>query len=626
MKNTIINLTAFMLVLAACSGVPSQLESQVSPGATDTVTGVMASAPTERTLDSASITITGTVADASPSARVIMLMEPTEGFDAIAVTEETVLVDGNGKALGMNEIRRGMFVKAQGASGQGGALIASHLILFRKSGLPHLDHSVLLTYLGVDGNVWVYREHDEAPVLVTTEASDPSSGSTIEFRTPRISSDGALVAVHRQVRTVSAERMAIQDSLWVYEVSSRFATEVYDKSPKGFDWKPGSHILAFSPALDEAYFSARGQVDSDFAISVLGYDYDTGVRTELVKPENGFALARPRWSPGGRYLSFEEVQGYEGSGWFAYFDFESDSYASWGRAIGNYDWAPDEESIVYDGLTYSGSGTEMISLSDREGFNPRRITPELDRGAVSHPAFSPGGDQVAYLYFPDEDVGQPANVYIQQMEGGEPIDLGVFDTVRETVRELDWTLDGQALVIEAAGPSGQQEILVVCLDSNEIDGVAIGTDPSLAHGQPAGEGLSDWMAAEQALRAFFESLNGGRYKAAVDLYGGSYSTMRDHNPTIDEVDLASLFQAACEINGARCLATAGIRPVQQDDLPEGEFLFAVQFLDENGSIFSLDSCCGEDSGEEEGVDEFNFRVRKESEYQYVVLDPPIYSP
>ena len=622
MTNKFIYCMAFILILTACSGGQDPSAPQGALAATETEGRTPENSPTQVMPESGPIAIEGTVAEASPSAGVIMLMEPVGSFEVIAVTENTTLVDFNGNALQMNEVQRGMFVKADGTAGQGGAFIASHVILFPTSGMRYSIHPVLLTYLGPDGNVWVYNEHEQAPLLVTTEATGMSSNPTIEFKTPRLSSDGALIAVERQVRTIRAEGMAIESSLWVYEVSSRLATQIYDRGPTGFDWKPGSHLLAYSPALDEAYFSARGQVDLEYASSIFGYDHDTGATSEMVRPEGGFALARPTWSPSGRFLSFEEVQGYEGSGWFAHFDFESNRYASWGRAIGNYDWSPDEQSIIYDELTYTGSGTERIQLSDRAGLNSRQISPEFDWGYVAQPAFSPEGDFVTYLYYSAVAEGQPANVYVQQVDGGDPLDLGAFDTVRT----LDWTRDDQTLVIEAAGPSGQQEILILYLDSSEIDGVAIGTDLSLAHSELAGEGLSDWVAAERALRSFFESLNGGRYAAAVDLYGGSYSTMRDHNPTIAEDNRAALLQAACEINGARCLATAEIRSVHQVESPEGEFLFVVQFLDEDGSIFSLGPCCGEDSGEGEAVSRFSFRVRQESEYHYVVLDPPIYAP
>lgn len=622
MNIKISQLIVLMLFLTACSGAQGAAAPTVVQVDLEASAVTSPISPTQSTLGTELTIIEGTVDKVSASAGLITLMELVQGFDVIATTETTELIDGEGNELRLNQIERGSSLMAQGEPGQAGAFIAAQVLLYPPSGRQFMDFPVQLTYLGADGNVWLYQAGDQAPERVTSEATDGSSDSSVVFRSPRLSSDGALIAVERQDRRLTASMMMIESSLWVYEVSSRSAMKIYDQAPAGYDWQPGSHLLAYSPKLDEAYFRARGQVDPDFANSIVGFDYDSAATAELVSPAAGFALVRPRWSPSGRFLSFEEVQGYEGSGWFAYFDFAADRYASWRRSIGNYDWSPDEEWIIYDGLLYTGRGTEMIRLSDRAGLMMRPAAAALDRGVVAQPAFSPAGDLVAYLYYVDETEGGPGKVCVQQIDGDEPIELGAFDRVDA----LEWGWDDQTLVIEAAGPSGQQEILVTYLDSNGIDSIAIGTELSLAQRVPAGEGLSNWAAAERALRSFFEYLSAGNYGAAVDLYGGSYEIMREHNPAIPNSEPASLLQAACEINGAQCLPPAEIHRVQQADLAEGHFVFAVKFLDEDGSVLSLGSCCGGDSGATGGVDEFKFVVQQQSEYRYVVLDPPIYLP
>ncbi|MGD2057143.1 MAG: hypothetical protein PVF85_03080 [Anaerolineales bacterium] len=150
--------------------------------------------------------------------------------------------------------------------------------------------------------------------------------------------------------------------------------------------------------------------------------------------------------------------------------------------------------------------------------------------------------------------------------------------------------------------------------------------PSRPGQTEAGEGLSDAQAAERALITFFDFLRSGNYPAAADLYAGPFETMIAHNPGIDPEDHPALLQAACELNGAQCLAPFDIRLIEDSSLQEGVYLFTVSFKEPDGSLFTLGACCGGDGDQAPAQTDFEFRVRKEAEYYFRVLDSPIYAP
>jgi len=102
------------LLLAACGGGE----------------GEETSTPTATTPTSAeTITITGTVMDVSLSARIITLAEAVEGFEVVALTEESELVSASGGEATLQDIQPGMRIKASGEAGQSGALLASKVLI-----------------------------------------------------------------------------------------------------------------------------------------------------------------------------------------------------------------------------------------------------------------------------------------------------------------------------------------------------------------------------------------------------------------------------------------------------------------------------------------------------------------
>lgn len=81
------------------------------------------------TLAVPAITIVGTVMDVALSARVIMLVEPAEGFSIVALTEASELVAADGSEATLQDIQRGMLIQASGRPGESDALLADQVLV-----------------------------------------------------------------------------------------------------------------------------------------------------------------------------------------------------------------------------------------------------------------------------------------------------------------------------------------------------------------------------------------------------------------------------------------------------------------------------------------------------------------
>jgi hypothetical protein len=67
--------------------------------------------------------------DVSPSARVIRLAEPVEGFALIALTDPSRLVSASGDEIMLRDIQAGVRVQASGWTGTAGALLAHQVLV-----------------------------------------------------------------------------------------------------------------------------------------------------------------------------------------------------------------------------------------------------------------------------------------------------------------------------------------------------------------------------------------------------------------------------------------------------------------------------------------------------------------
>ena len=135
---------------------------------------------------------------------------------------------------------------------------------------------------------------------------------------------------------------------------------------------------------------------------------------------------------------------------------------------------------------------------------------------------------------------------------------------------------------------------------------------------------SNEEGALEALTDFLSALHSGDYAAADALYGGSYDILIGYNADLDPADHAALLERACTTNGFNCLLlkTAGLNQVNAGT----EFLFTTELQTDDGTLFEIGPCCGED---EEGfipISEFNFTVIRTATGQWQILDLPPYTP
>lgn len=331
-----------------------------------------------------------------------------------------------------------------------------------------------VAYIGRDGNVWVMGGGEGEARQITNDANANLAADEpgVSYHFPNLSSDGRMVAYRRDKGTPGPDYMRYEYGLWVYDLDTGKSKQVYDQIPAGFDWKPGAHLLAYGLGVQEGYFTARGQVDETLATGILAIDLDSGDSAELVKPERGFALSGPVWSPDGRFLSFDEVFYLEGRGNFAYYDFEAQQYIAWEKAIGMYDWSPDSAYLTFDYLTYTATGNERIFLRSREGTEETQLSPETP-GYAYHPAISPQGGMVAYLSA--NSVDSPMSILtLQPIQGGELRELGLF----ESVMGLNWSPDGRYLVF-SAGPYEAQKVYAVGVEDGNLRVLAEGGQPGV---------------------------------------------------------------------------------------------------------------------------------------------------
>jgi len=131
-------------------------------------------------------------------------------------------------------------------------------------------------------------------------------------------------------------------------------------------------------------------------------------------------------------------------------------------------------------------------------------------------------------------------------------------------------------------------------------------------------------SAYNILLQFFDHLHTGRYEEAVNLYAGDYQLLVDQNPETDPSDHVALMKNACLYNGYQCLMIklAGIERKPSPD----EYVFGVQFQNEDGSPFVLGPCCGASETEQPPVSFFEIRVLKNAEGEFRILDMPPYMP
>lgn len=322
----------------------------------------------------------------------------------------------------------------------------------------NLPESILFTYIGADGNVWVHGGVVGEAAQITTDATgsleNNNTSESVAYYFPQISNDGEWVAYRRDVGTPGQAGMQYSFGLWAHNLKTGKSSQVLDELPGGFTWRSDTHQLTYAPAVRENYFSGNPP-DASLARSVMSLDADTNETTKLLQPERGYSLAAFQWSSDGRYLGFDELVYIEGRGPFGYYDFETGTYAAWEECIGNYSW--NDSQIFYDRLTYVPTGAEEIFSRGLAGGNEQQLTDyEVEYEYAFWPVVSPDGKRIAYLSGTIESDSKTYLLLVQDLAGGEPVSLGSF----EAVLNLSWSPDGSQMLF-SAGPWDNQKLMAV---------------------------------------------------------------------------------------------------------------------------------------------------------------------
>jgi hypothetical protein len=210
-----------------------------------------------------------------------------------------------------------------------------------------------------------------------------------------------------------------------------------------------------------------------------------------------------------------------------------------------------------------------------------------------------------------------------------------FDWVLESEDGVtaDFSIDGQSFDLEGG------KLFLITTSSGEIEVQQIERD--LSSVRPEADSITEFglkdpviqefihasseaQLALRSLTAFFSHLHAGEYEQASALYGGTYDVMIDHNPDIDPDDHAALFRNACRINGAQCLEIWSV--VLEGRPSPAELKFAVEFKNDDGSLFVRGPCCGEAETDLTSQSVFVYTVVKSTADDYVVLEMPVYAP
>ncbi|MEM8533105.1 MAG: hypothetical protein AAGF95_19830 [Chloroflexota bacterium] len=94
---------------------------------------------------------------------------------------------------------------------------------------------------------------------------------------------------------------------------------------------------------------------------------------------------------------------------------------------------------------------------------------------------------------------------------------------------------------------------------------------------------SDVEQAHEVLETCLTALDEGRYVGAAALYGATYATLQEMNPSVDREDYSALFANACEFNGYQCLAVHSV--TLEEAISSTDHVFLVEFTDNNGKVF-----------------------------------------
>jgi hypothetical protein len=123
--------------------------------------------------------------------------------------------------------------------------------------------------------------------------------------------------------------------------------------------------------------------------------------------------------------------------------------------------------------------------------------------------------------------------------------------------------------------------------------------------------------AKNTLVSFFDHLSSRKYDEASQVFSGGYGMIIMWNPDVDKQDHPALLRTACEFNDFQCSLRVS-RVTGKQQISPMEYHFIVEFIREDGSPYQRPDNSGVT------VSEFLFRVVKDCNEKYFVVDWPFY--
>ena len=129
--------------------------------------------------------------------------------------------------------------------------------------------------------------------------------------------------------------------------------------------------------------------------------------------------------------------------------------------------------------------------------------------------------------------------------------------------------------------------------------------------------------AQETLIKFFDLLNAKEYINADTFYGGDYEQLKIFSSDTDPADHAKLWSDACQHAGLQCLE---VRSATLKNQQRETYIFQVEFSNSDGSLFVLGPCCGSNETEMPPVSQFEYRVARNADGKFLVMELPPYVP
>jgi Tol biopolymer transport system component len=369
-----------------------------------------------------------------------------------------------------------------------------------RPGPPPLPAEGWIAYLDHQGNVQLISSDGADHRLVTSDGHESGNIADIGLKW---SPNGQHLAFVRQDFAGALG----QESLLVYDPIADFLQVlVMGDDINGFDWSPESRRLVYGREIPEEFWA--NPVDPGVPIPGLWQvELISGQRSELV-PSPGAPIIRPQWSPDGRYLSFEEVAGMEGSGYFTVYDLVAKSFVNVGSEaqLGAYSWSPDGSGVAFDGITYDGRGEGLWHVNI-PALHALKLTLAPPNGTDEFPLFSTSGEYIAFLRAAgDPQENSPVQIWVMGGESAEPR-LVTALPLTDFFDSFSWASDDQHLVV-SSGSFAQSQIYIVELESGAARFLTSGRSPEW---QPSGEVMvgdaQPWLDEKAGLIHQLESVD-----------------------------------------------------------------------------------------------------------------------